>query len=177
MTKAPIQANISLYTGQRPGSKASVLFGTTSTSSDGSFDIKSNAGWNSNVYYLEVLPTINTGNTSRELEYPINKNQNINVGDVLTGSYTFYCKVTIVPMTASAIDFPGLGSSYSTLHFNSGTSTQFVTHSSMDYDVYENVFQHTYRISYTIYPSGIAKDTAIYVPINSPDTLSVSINY
>jgi hypothetical protein len=79
-TSAPVQATVTLWTGETPHSKGSTSFGSVSTNSDGTFDIKSKAGWNSNDYYLEVVNSTSTGASSTYMKYTVNKNQNIDVG-------------------------------------------------------------------------------------------------
>ncbi len=82
-TNTPLQANIELWTGSSPGNKGSTQFGTTSTNSDGTFDIKSKAGWNSDDYYLLFITNINGSGSGLTRKYHISRNQNLNVGDIL----------------------------------------------------------------------------------------------
>jgi hypothetical protein len=174
VTKAPVPSTISVYTGQRPGSKGSTFFGSTSTNSDGSFDFKSHAGWNSNDYYLEVHPAINSGNNSRELLCTVNKNQNLDVGDILTGSFTYFCKVTLISTSGAALDFKDIGSTSQT-HFNAGATTTIMANKTYDYDVHL-IFGNFYHIGYRI--SSSTADSNLFVPINTPpDTCVATIHY
>ena len=85
INNTPLQADIQLWTGSSPGNKGSTKFGSTSTYSDGTFDIKSKAGWNSNDYYLVfILKTnINGAGSALTKKYNVPKNHNLNVGDIL----------------------------------------------------------------------------------------------
>lgn len=173
MTKAPLQASISLSTGEPPDEKGNTVFGSYTTNANGSFDIKSEGGWNSAPYYL-VISEGNQGGFTQLSYNNVKNKQNVDVGDVLMGSYTFHCKVTVNPIDNSAIDFVNLGSANH--HYNAGTSTQFlcsVTYSSDEYFM----FGKSLDIAYKIYPGGVEKDTGISVLALTPDTLSVTINY
>jgi hypothetical protein len=81
-TNIPLQATIQLWTGTHPGDNGSTKFGDTSTNSDGTFDIKSKAGWNSDNYYLVIITSINGAGTGIIKEYHVNKHQNLDVGDI-----------------------------------------------------------------------------------------------
>jgi hypothetical protein len=84
-TNAPLAADIQLWTGSPPGNKSSTKFGSTSAYSDGTFDIKSKAGWNSDEYYLLFILKTNVNGAGSALtkKYTIPKNHNLNVGDIL----------------------------------------------------------------------------------------------
>ncbi|HEX7414538.1 MAG TPA: hypothetical protein VF411_10890 [Bacteroidia bacterium] len=174
MTKAPVPATIELWVGDNsPGNKGTTCYGTYFTNPDGSFDVKSNTQWNGNQYHLYIKAGNSVGQV---LEYQLNYNKNKDIGDILTGSYTFLCKVTIHPVSGSAIDFPYAGPNATNIHFNAGTITTFMTTYLWPYDSYI-MSGKRFPINYKTYPGGVAKDTNIFVPITSPDTLRVTINY
>jgi len=161
-----VQATINLSNAATPSSKVNAT-----TNTDGSFDLKSQGEWNSNNYYLEITEV---NSSYIRMSYTINNRQNIDVGNILRGSYTFYCKVTLNPIDNSAIDFYGITAVQT--HFNAGTATQFLCSATYSFDQY-NLFAKNFPISYKIYPGGSVKDTVVYVSAPTVDTLSVTINY
>ena len=169
MTKQPIQASVSLYGDEPAGVLHSFYLGETKTNSDGTFSFKTPAD-RSREYYLHVVPQ--SGNVGDQRVY-LSENKNTDIGDFHTGDYTFYCKVNLVPVTNSAIDFPYLPTG--ALHFNTGASTQFLTSRTFNYSYY--LYSGPFFIRYRTYPSGIATDSTILIPITSPDTLNVTIQY
>ena len=171
MTKAPLQASISLSTGEPPDSKGNTVFGSYTTNADGSFDIKSEGGWNSAPYYLVISEKSGFIQSS----YQVKNKQNVDVGDVLMGSYTFYCKVTLNPTDNSAIDFMNINTTQ--VHFNAGTATQFLASATYTFDEYFGPMGNGFTIVYKTYPGGVEKETVISVPAPTTNTLSVTINY
>ena len=113
-----MQATINLSNAATPSSKVNAT-----TNTDGSFDLKSQGEWNSNNYYLEITEV---NSSYIRMSYTINNRQNIDVGNILRGSYTFYCKVTLNPIDNSAIDFYGITAVQT--HFNAGTATQITSY-------------------------------------------------
>jgi len=172
MTKAPLQASINLSTGEPPDNKGNTVFGSYTTNADGSFDIKSEGGWNSTTYWL----VISEKSGYIQQSYQVKHGQNADVGDVLMGSYTFYCKVTLNPTDNSAIDFV-VGGPSTTSHFNAGTATQFLASATYTFDEYFGPMGNGFTIVYKTYPGGVEKETVISVPAPNTDTLSVTINY
>ena len=82
-TNQPLQAQIQLWTGAYPpGSKGSSEFGSTRTGGDGSFDIKSNAGWSSDDYYIEIIPDSISTHSSASRHFTITRNQNVDAGTI-----------------------------------------------------------------------------------------------
>ena len=165
ITGAPEQAGINLYGNAGPSDQNSIDMVRSHTYGDGTFYIKSKAA-ESEVYYLQVLPTSSTG---LDTNIVLKDGQNVDIGNFLAGSYTFFCRVTIIPVTGSAID---IGNS----HYTAGTSTQFMLSSTMNIDTY-TALNHMYVLVYKTYPAVIAKDSSIYVPIHSTDTLNCTIYY
>jgi hypothetical protein len=172
VTKAPEQAEITLYSNGRPGHGGSINVGSTTTNVNGTFDLKTPSY--RYKYYLDVAGTPSgVDNNPIEIEPILKDGHNVDVGDFYIGYFTYFCKVTLVPVSTSAIDFkPGMG--MTTIHFNSGTSTQFMSHEKRAYDYNPD----NYQICFTTYPGGIPKDSCITIPTHlKPDTLSLTIQY
>lgn len=170
-TKAPEPSQINLWVGGgQPGEKGTTEFGTYSTNSDGSFDIKSNAEWNGTEYKLLFIP--NDGSGSFINYYSINKHQTLNIGNVLAGNVNITCKVILDPVSGASIHFLGIEG---TPTYSAGTYTVFTASSvylSQDYQTIGNFYPVTYSLS-----TGAAA-TTIMVPLNPPsDSCSVTIHY
>ena len=81
-TNTPLQATLELYHGARPGENHSIRFADASTNADGTFDIKSKAGWNSDDYYLLIKTTVNGFFSVQAIKYHVSRNQNLDVGNI-----------------------------------------------------------------------------------------------
>ena len=82
-TNTPLQATLELYHGAPPGENHSERFGDATTNSDGTFDIKSKAGWNNDDYYLLIKTTVNGSFSVQAIKYHITRNQNLDVGNIV----------------------------------------------------------------------------------------------
>jgi hypothetical protein len=78
----PVQATIFLSTGAPPGNKGWKDFGNTHTNSDGSFDIKSNEGWSSDYYHIEIMPDSFRIYPGQSRDFTITRNQNVDAGTI-----------------------------------------------------------------------------------------------
>jgi hypothetical protein len=78
----PIQATIFLSTGAPPGNKGWKDFGTTHTNSDGSFDIQSNEGWNSDYYHIEIMADSFRIYPGASRDFSITRDQNVDAGTI-----------------------------------------------------------------------------------------------
>jgi len=173
-SKSPITSSIALWVGSStPGSKGTTNYGSYSTNSDGSFDIKSNAQWNGNNYTLVFVPSSSSGDAFNE-KYAVSKNQTLDIGDILVGHLSIICKVTLNSVSGASIKFTKIGSTPQTT-FNAGTHA--VITASSYYDSYSiQTVGNFYPISYRLSTS--AADSNIRVPLHPPtDTTSVTINY
>jgi hypothetical protein len=165
ITKSPLTANVYVSAYEARGSRNSVDLGHTQTGNDGSFSIRTSAV-RTGKYYIDIIG-------SQPLyggEFIIPDGSTKDFGDVLAGQFTFICKVTIVPVSTSAIDFPFLETG--ALHFNAGTATQFVTTQTIKAYDFSNVFTIAFDTSGT--------RTFRKIPISSStpqDTLFTTINY
>lgn len=168
MTKSPVQSTVELWNTEQISEKDAVFLGSTKTNSDGTFDLKTQADREAQ-YWLRVY-----NNTF--IKETLNGGTNVDVGNILIGTYTFYCKITLVPISNSAIDISTIGYSQVSYHFNSGTATQVLVNQTYDYDTYKKN-KNSFPIFYRTYPSITTKDTTIYVSANTTDTLQVTINY
>lgn len=134
---------------------------------DGTFHLTTFAS-NGQNYYL--LVNYNNGQYRRKIFLRENDKTNL---DVPVGDHTYYCKVTLIPISNSAIDFYD---DSGPLHFNAGTSTQFIYKKTLSADYYEATY-HKFYIDWKTYPSGISTYTYAEIPLNSPDTLNLTVNY
>jgi hypothetical protein len=166
ISKAPIQTSVTLFGDDRPASKESVVLGSASTNADGTFTLKTPAAVN-NVYYLW------SSSAGFEQSVTLKGGQNIDVGDILAGRYTFYCKINLISTSGSAIDISA--SDGAQVHYNAGTNTTYLASRTFDFYSYQGA---TYYISYKTYPGGVEADSTRYLTLPStPDTLSTTIRY
>lgn len=174
ISKTPVQTQLQLWNTEQTGNRGAVYLGTTSTNSDGTFDLKAPAD-KEGVYFL-----IWGGSNDYFLQVDLQDGHNIDIGNILDGVFTFFCKITLVSVSNSAIDI-GADSFNSTasapsFHFNPGTSTQLLVSQTYNYNSYQQN-NGGFPISYKTTLGGISKDSTIYVPAPNADTLSVTINY
>jgi hypothetical protein len=78
---ASLQAKIELWTGAPPAETGSTKFGEISTENDGTFTIRSNAGWNSSSYYLWIK--VNGTSKRWSKKYFVAKNESLDVGQIV----------------------------------------------------------------------------------------------
>ncbi len=174
ITKIPILTDISLMADDATTAKdvPQISLCKVGSESNGYFDIKTNASARGNYNLL-------IGEESYKYKISVNpkENSNTNLDDVLIGDYTFNCQVTLVPVSSSDIDFyrNGIGNSPD-LHFNAGTSTQFTYTSKYSIQDY-NTTGHYFWLWYKTYPGGVTSYSLATIPINSGNTLSITINY
>jgi hypothetical protein len=174
ITKQPVMMQVQLRCRER-GSGSSYTQGryimaTTWPNTDGTFYIKSGAAKEGGGYYLEVedKPALWERITLVE-------GKNNDLGDILVGNYTFYCKVTLVPVTNSSIDIINRDGGNDT-HFNSGTSTLYLSHENKIKDKYNQ--NPNYTVEYYVNdPSGTRTYKSVSVPSPNGDTLNAVINY
>lgn len=82
-TNQPLQAQIQLWVGSgTPGEKGTTQFASTTTSGDGTFDIKTNAQWNGNDYHLQIIPDSISTHSSATEYFQASKNQNVDIGTI-----------------------------------------------------------------------------------------------
>ncbi len=173
ITNEPIQTDITLRSADATSAKnlPYVDLYKFNSKSDGTFHFKTRAS-RRDKYDLYI------GQTSYQYAQYIDLKQgsDAELGDVLIGDYTFNCQVTLIPVTSSAIDFyqtVGMSQGY---YFVAGTATVF-THSTKysikDYETYK----HNYQLGFKIFPGGVTTYSFVNIPINSSNTLSVTINY
>ena len=171
ITKAPIQANIVLWGNDPPGDNYSVNLGNTSTDANGYFLLRTYAAHNPEY---NIVVTASPNQPIQQL-VKLSNGKNIYIGDVLMGYYTFYCKVTLVSVSGSAIDFNDLGDGAQT-HYNAGTDTTITVSKKIDYYLYKTL--HDYHISFKNYPNGVPADSSRFIVLPStPDTLVTTIRY
>lgn len=172
ITKAPINASITLYGNYSSSNQTSTFLGSTNTNGDGTFSLKTPAAVHEK-YDLRITDNISlTLNPNVSLK----DNSDIDIGTLFMGTFTFNCKITINPIDGSAIDILFAGANATNIHFNAGTSTSFKTFQTYDYSAYHQN-NNSFPIRYRKYPVGVAKDTTVFVPAPNQDTLSVTINY
>jgi hypothetical protein len=163
------------------GTQNPISLGSTTTDGDGTFFLRTPAVYNEN-YTLMVSQPPNVSSSSSIINVWLKDNKDIDVGVIQMGVFNGFCKVIINSVTGSAIDFKHIELNHkdTTLHFNAGTSTQFITNYFLDYNSGNGGIGLTlfpYQIFFTTYPGGVATNNSVSVPITSPDTLSVTINY
>ena len=186
MTKAPIEATIQVHTDISIGSEEDTYLGSGSSSGDGTFNFKI---YPSDAYYVFIEPPNDNGESI--IQPHLSRYKTTDLGTILSGTYTFYCKIKLVPVTNSAISVGSygvvslgnnLGNNTPTSYtFNAGTSTQVLISQTYGYGGY-NYNKNCFPIFYTTYASGVVnngmgKDSTIFVPAPNQDTLSVTINY
>ena len=168
ITKAPVITNLRFvaYTGH--SNQIAEQLGNTQTDANGNFSIKCYA-WQNNDYRVfdDNAGGAPVGSASGSKDF----------GNLEGGKCTFLLKVTIVPVSTSAIEFPVSGPNNTLLHFNAGTSTSFVTS-------WDNVNKYQFdgrgqkfSLESSTFPGGVQSDTLRQIPITSLDTLRVTINY
>lgn len=176
--KSPVSAQIGLYVGAAAagGQLAShgvINYGSWSTNSDGSFDIKSNAQWNGDDYTLLIVPD------GSQINCSVGKNKSIDVGDIIVaGSFTINCKITLHSISGASITFSDIGKTTPQVtSFSAGTNT-VVTASKVyygnsgGYGCGNNCYHIVYKLSTS------SADSNKYVPLQPPsDNTSVTINY
>jgi len=179
VTSAPLQATIILW-GNFQKSNA-INLGSTTTNGDGTFSLKTPAIYSENYTLMVTLPP-NVSASSLPINVSLKDNKDIDVGAIQMGTFNGFCKVIINSVTGSAIDFNHVEINHkdTSLHFNAGTNTQFITNYFLDYNSGAGGIGITLfpcQFFFTTYPGGVAKNNSISVPVTSPDTLSVTINY
>ncbi len=170
--KSPASAQIALWVGGgQPGEKGTTQFGTYSTNADGSFNIKSNAQWNGDDYKLVV----SSGNNTTGASCTVAKHKSVDVGDIVTGDFTFKCKVNLHSVSGASISLIDIGTTSQATSYSAGTNTIVTASKTYDYSLYQ-VFGNFYHIGYKLSTS--TADSNIFVPLHQPtDTTSVTINY
>jgi hypothetical protein len=74
---APKYGTVDLWTGAPPGESGSTEFESAAIKPDGSFDIKTRAGWNSSTYYLLIRTA-----PTRTIRFSVGNNESIDLGDI-----------------------------------------------------------------------------------------------
>ena len=171
VTKQSEAGSISLYGGGQYGDKLATHLETGYSGNNGYFSIKSKA-YKGGSYHLHIKPF-----NSREFERyaDLKEEADVDLGVFFVGKYTFCCKVTLVPVSLASIDFLYLDNG--TLHFNSGTSTQFLAKQT----VYANEAISGVggiAVCYKLSTSSTYSYISVQANPSSPqDTLSITINY
>jgi hypothetical protein len=171
ITGAPETGSFDLYNGAYGGSKGSVNYGIFYSNSDGSFVLRPHS-WKGGPYRLMYYGKNDTGWEEKRVD--LGKNHHINIGNLLTGSFDFHCKVTLNSVSGFSLTFTdvGVGAPH---QVNAGTSTVFTATKTFSYEIYQ-ILGNFYHISYRLNNS--TSDVNIYVPLHPPsDTTSVTINY
>jgi hypothetical protein len=80
-TNQPLQAELQLWVGCDPsicghGNR----YGNAHTNKDGTFEIKSNAQWNGNKYFLLIIP--DSFFSPKTVEFSASKKQNVDLGEI-----------------------------------------------------------------------------------------------
>lgn len=173
-TKAPEPTEIQLWVGgAQPGEKGTTNYGNYSTNTDGTFDVKSNAEWNGTDYTLLFIPNDGSGPFTKD--FSVNRNKNLNVGDIIAGTVqTVFCRVQLNSVSGASINFTQIGSTPQT-NFSAGTHTVFVANNVI-FSGGSTSASYFYPIKYRLSTS--ATDSSIMVPLHPPsDSCSVTINY
>ena len=174
ITNQPISTDITLRTADATSAKnlPYVDLYKTNSSGDGTFHFKTKAS-RRDKYDLYI------GQSSYQYAQDISlkEGSNTDLGEILIGDYTFNCQVTIVPVTSSSIEFyQSVGMTSPGYTFAPGTSTVF-THSTK-YSISEyQANGNNYKLGYKIFPGSVTTYSYVNIPINSSNTLSVTINY
>jgi hypothetical protein len=167
-TKRPIDSDVYLVTDNNfSGRSKSVQLASTKTNSEGYFTLKGKAS-KAPDYYLNIsdenqVRSVNTkeGGTT-------------DLGEIYTGSQTFFCKVTLIPDSGKCLEYYG----NTTLNFAQGTYTTFICSVTKTWqDRYSLVFPISYKTFNCGSQNQITNGYNNSIPITNADTLKYTIHY
>jgi hypothetical protein len=171
ITKEPISCNIDVTSTSATTSKdvPHVNLISTSSASDGTFNFKTKAS-KSNDYYVKF----NLDNDySPEYGISLKDGKDSDLGDILTGKFTFSCNITLISVSSSTLTI--LYTQNGNVEFPPGSTTQFMSKVTWNKEFYKD--QNGLFPIQCLLDGSSSTYSLIQIPINGPSVLNYTINY